>query len=148
MKRTLCEKVHYSGSRENFGNDAIKFQRLAFRCCFFSFFFADPKAPFLECILDMNNKKDTHPDVFPKFWVVNLLLELMLQINRHIFHSKQFHFVHWLEVKMLYFQAMILWIDSSPSSKPKIYSILPHQRFRIFPIMVSAAYPTLVWPHF
>ena len=25
------EKVHYSGSRENFENDAIKFQRLAFR---------------------------------------------------------------------------------------------------------------------
>ena len=39
MKRILCEKVHYSGSRENLGNDAIKFQRLAFRCCFFSFFF-------------------------------------------------------------------------------------------------------------
>ena len=57
MKRTLCEKVHYSGSRENFGNDAIKFQRLAFRCCFFSFFFADPKAPFLECTLNMNYKK-------------------------------------------------------------------------------------------
>ena len=41
MKRTLCEKVHYSGSRENFGNDAIKFQRLAFRCCFFPFSFLE-----------------------------------------------------------------------------------------------------------
>ena len=61
MKRTLCEKVHYSGSRENFGNDAIKFQRLAFRCCFFPFpflFFAEPKPPFLECILNINFVKN------------------------------------------------------------------------------------------
>ena len=98
MKRTLCEKVHYSESRKNFGNDAIKFQRLAFRCCFFSLFFADPKK------YELNTKKHTHPDFFSKFWVVNLLLELILQINRNIFHSKQFYFVHWLEGKMLYFQ--------------------------------------------